>query len=966
MPGGTLVLAYSGAKMTPRIAACVALLALTASPAAAQTRPNVVLIYADDLGYGDVSAYGAGRLKTPNMDRLAREGLRFTDAHSPAATCTPSRYALLTGEYAFRKPGTGVLPGNAALVVEPGRPTLATVFQQAGYATGVVGKWHLGLGPAGGPDWNGEIRPGPLDIGFDSAFIMAATGDRVPTVYVENRRVVGQSAADPIRVSYADPLGGPTGRENPDRLTVHPSHGHDQTIVNGISRIGYMTGGAAALWKDEDMADAFTRKAVAFLEQHRARPFFLYFASHDPHVPRVPHPRFVGATTMGPRGDAIAELDWSVGEILSTLDRLGLARNTLVLLTSDNGPVVDDGYRDQAIEKLGGHTPAGPFRGGKYSSFEGGTRVPFVVRWPGRVKPGVSDALVSQVDLIASFAALTDGRLPAGAAPDAENVLPAILGSSATGRTILVEQSGALSIRQGQWKYIPPSQGPRINQNTNTELGNDPQPQLYDLSADRGERSNLAAARPEKAAELAGLLDTIRRRGTQPPAARRPNVVLAIADDWSFPHAGIYGDRTVATPNFDRVAREGARFTHAFVAAPSCTPSRAALLTGQAVHRLQEGGNLHGFLPKSFPVYPDLLEQAGYAVGYSGKGWGPGRFEPGGRDRNPAGPLFKDFDDFMQRRPKGSPFCFWFGSTDPHRPYEAGSGAKSGLQAASVRVPGFLPDTPEVRDDILDYYFEVQRFDRDLGHVIELLERAGELDNTILIVTSDNGMPFPRAKANLYDGGVRVPLAIRWPGAARAGTTIDAFVSLTDLAPTLLEGAGLKPPDAMTGRTVVPLLKGESQPERRRAFVERERHANVRRGDLSYPARAIRTDDYLYIRNVRPDRWPAGDPEMYFAVGPFGDIDGGPSKSVVLDRRTDPVVHPFFMLATAKRPAEELYDLRRDPDQLSNLARHPDHRVALQRLRDELDKWLRDTGDPRATAADDRWDRFPYYGQPGK
>ncbi len=315
--------------MTAKVLAAAILLAITASPAAAQPaattgpRPNVVLIYADDLGYGDVSAYGATRIKTPNIDRLAREGIRFTDAHATAATCTPSRYAMLTGEYAWRKPGTGILPGDAALIIEPGRPTLASVFARAGFATGVVGKWHLGLGPTGGPDWNGEIRPGPQDVGFDSAFIMAATGDRVPTVYVENRRVAGLDPADPIRVSYTEPIGDwPTGRGNPDRLTLHPSHGHDQTIVDGVSRIGYMTGGKAALWKDEDMADTFTRKATAFIEQHRAKPFFLFFAPHDPHVPRVPHPRFAGATTMGPRGDAIAQLDWSVGEVLATLDRL--------------------------------------------------------------------------------------------------------------------------------------------------------------------------------------------------------------------------------------------------------------------------------------------------------------------------------------------------------------------------------------------------------------------------------------------------------------------------------------------------------------------------------------------------------------------------------------------------------------------------------------------------------------------
>jgi N-sulfoglucosamine sulfohydrolase len=455
----------------------------------------------------------------------------------------------------------------------------------------------------------------------------------------------------------------------------------------------------------------------------------------------------------------------------------------------------------------------------------------------------------------------------------------------------------------------------------------------------------------------------------QPPAvtqSRPPNIVIAIADDWSYPHAGIYGDRTVRTPNFDRIAREGVRFTHAFAAAPSCTPSRGALLTGQAAHRLEEGGNLWSSLPKSLDVYPDLLERRGYAVGYTGKGWGPGRFEPGGRERNPAGPQFKSFDEFLKRRAAGAPFCFWFGSSDPHRPYEPGTGAKQGAAVERVELPAFLPDASEVRNDVLDYYYEVERFDRDVGALVDALARAGELENTILVVTSDNGMPFPRAKANVYDGGARVPLAIRWPGVAKAGTIVDAFVSLTDIAPTVLEGARAAPPAAMTGRTLVPLLRGGSQDGRDRVFIERERHANVRRGDLSYPVRAIRTRDYLYIRNFRPDRWPAGDPEMYFAVGPFGDIDGGPSKTLILDRRQDPAIARFFDLATSRRPAEELYDLAKDPHQIVNVTGRAEYRTVQQRLRGDLERWMRDTKDPRSAGDDDRWDRFPYYGQPAK
>ena len=501
--------------MTTRLVATAALAAsLAASTLSAQTRPNIVVILTDDLGYGDVSAYGATALKTPNIDRLAQEGLRFTDAHAPAGTCTPSRYSLLTGEYAWRKPGTGVLPGDAALIIDPGRTTLPSMLRRAGYATGVVGKWHLGLGPAGGPDWNHDITPGPNDVGFDYAFIMAATGDRVPTVYIENRRVVGLDPSDPIIVSYDHPVGEwPTGRNHPELLKMQASHGHDQTIVNGIGRIGYVTGGRSALWIDETMADEFTRRAVSFIEGHRDQPFFLYFATHDPHVPRAPNSRFAGATALGPRGDAIVEADWCVGEILKTLDRLNLTANTLVLFTSDNGPVVDDGYRDDAVEKLGSHRPGGPYRGGKYSIFEAGTRVPWIVTWPGHVARGVSDALVSQVDLLASLAAFTGQTLPDEAGPDSFDVMPALLGQSRLRRAELVEQGGGLGLRIGTWKYIEPSNRPKFNVQTRTELGHDSMPQLYDLAADPGEMRNLATQEPDRVKAMAARLAVVRQAG---------------------------------------------------------------------------------------------------------------------------------------------------------------------------------------------------------------------------------------------------------------------------------------------------------------------------------------------------------------------------------------------------------------------------------------------------------------------
>ena len=388
---------------------------------------------------------------------------------------------------------------------------MPALLKQVGYTTGAIGKWHLGLG-SGKIDWNQDIKPGPLEIGFDYAFIMPATGDRVPCVYVENHRVVGLDPADPIQVSYTHKVGDdPTGSEHPEMLKMKFSHGHDGTIVNGISRIGFMSGGKAARWKDETLADTLTQKAVAFIERRKDKPFFLYFAPHDIHVPRCPGDRFKGKTELGVRGDVIEQVDWCAGEIVATLDRLKLTEHTLVILSSDNGPIVDDGYADGAVQNLDGHKPAGPFRGGKYTAWEGGTRIPFIVRWPGRVKPGVSDALIGQVDFCATLARLADVKPPRGAAPDSSNVLPALLGDSRTGRTVLVEQGMPLALRQGPWKFIDrPGRGQRParareeGDETIGEIPLAPNVELYNLAEDIAEKHNLARTNPQKAQGIVG------------------------------------------------------------------------------------------------------------------------------------------------------------------------------------------------------------------------------------------------------------------------------------------------------------------------------------------------------------------------------------------------------------------------------------------------------------------------------
>ncbi|TCR10716.1 arylsulfatase A-like enzyme [Sphingobacterium sp. JUb20] len=458
-----------------------------------KSKPNVIFIYVDDLGYGDLSCYGAKAISTPNTDKLATNGLRFTRGHATSATCTPSRFGLMTGQYPWRKPGRNILPGDAALIIPTDQITLPKVFKNEGYTTAIIGKWHLGLGDQINKDWNADIKPGPNEVGFDYSYIFPATADRVPTVFMENHRIIGLDPKDPINVNYKNKIGNdPTGKEHPELLKLQSSVGHNHTIVNGIGRIGYMSGGKQTRWTDEELGTTFLAKAQDFIAQNHKKPFFLYFALHDIHVPRMPATMFKGKSNLGYRGDAILEMDWIVGQITKQLHELGIEQNTMIVFSSDNGPVLDDGYADKAEELNGIHSPAGPLRGWKTDLYEGGTRVPFIISWPAHIKPAVSQELVCQIDFVASFASYFNQKLPDGQASDSQNLWDTFVGNAKQGRKTLIQEGYSnLAIVSGDWKYIPP-----FGKNG---------PQLYNLKEDLAEEINVFDQFQEQAAILEAL-----------------------------------------------------------------------------------------------------------------------------------------------------------------------------------------------------------------------------------------------------------------------------------------------------------------------------------------------------------------------------------------------------------------------------------------------------------------------------
>ena len=472
------------------------------------TKPNIIIVYMDDLGYGDVSYNGASKLQTPNMDAMAMAGMRFNNGYATSATCTPSRYALLTGVYPWREKRAKILAGTAPLIIGTDQMTLPKMLKQEGYQTAIIGKWHLGLGN-GNVNWNKLVSPGPNQVGFDYSYILAATQDRVPTVYIEDGKVVGLDPNDPIEVNYQKNFEGePTGLENPELLTMNWHHGHNSSIVNGIPRIGFMKGGEAAKWSDIDMADHFLNGIQKYIKSHKGKPFFLYYPMQQPHVPRTPHPRFEGLSELGPRGDAIVEADWCLGELKKTLEAEGIIDNTLIIFSSDNGPVLNDGYYDDSDVKNGDHLPSGPLRGGKYSLFEAGTRVPFFTYWKGKIKPGVSDSMVSQLDLLSSLAQLVGSEVRTA---DSLPLLELLLGQSDEGRDeMVIEATSRTAFKRGDWVMIPPYEGPAVNDKVQIELGNDSNFQLYNLTEDIEQQNNLAALKPDKLQEMLTAFEAIR------------------------------------------------------------------------------------------------------------------------------------------------------------------------------------------------------------------------------------------------------------------------------------------------------------------------------------------------------------------------------------------------------------------------------------------------------------------------
>jgi arylsulfatase A-like enzyme len=909
------------------------LAAAGATPCTAAPPPNVIVVLVDDMGWRDLSCQGSPYFETPNIDRLAASGMRFTHGYSGCTVCSPTRAAMLTGQYPARLHITDWIAGHDRPFAKLKPPawqkflpletaTVAERLQSAGYATASIGKWHLG----GEPYF-------PEHHGFD-------------------RNIGGSGRGQPP--SYFAPYKIPTLPDGP---------------------------------AGEYLTDREAAEAVTFIEAHRDRPFFLYLPHYAVHTPIQAKPavkakyeaKDAGGLAVKNAGYAamVESVDDSMGTILAALDRLGIRDRTAIVFTSDNGGLVSS-------------TDNAPARAGKGSAYEGGVRVPFIVSWPGVTRPGTtSTEPVITPDIPATILDLT-GVGPGPSQPlDGVSLTPVLRGGS-LGRDAIFwhyphyHPGGATphsAVRSGDWRLV--------------RFFEDDRSELYNLRADEGETNDRTAHEPERVAALTGKLDAwltavnaqlptpnpdhdpardkpARRMTTASPSAgpKKPNVLFIIADDASC-HFGAYGCGWVKTPAVDRLAREGILFDNAYVPTSKCAPCRAAILTGRNPWQLEAAANHWPTFPPRYGAFTEALANQGIACGAAGKVWGPGVAQTASgmprtwglvmQQRGKGKQAGDTLRGFLAERTPGQPFFYWYGSKSPHRPYKAGAGLAGGKQPSDIdRVPACWPDTDVVRRDMLDYATEIEAFDAEVADLLAALEAAGEKDNTLVIVTSDHGMPFPRIKGHTFDLAHRVPLAMRWPaGIVHPGRRVEALVSAIDFAPTILEleridvaASGMQP---ITGASLVDLLRDAHTRPRDRVLLGRERNdARCRPGTesgLGYPARAIRRGSLFYVHNFAPDRWPCGDPELGLA-----DTDAGPTKAAIEAAGT---TDRFWQLCFGKRPADELYDLDTDPDCVVNLAADPARADDMRRLREELFAELTRQADPRVLGRGAVFDEYP-------
>ena len=925
----------------------LALVGFTVSSLEAK-KPNILFIAVDDLR-PELGCYGVDEIKTPNIDRLATSGVLFDRAYCQLAVCNPSRVSLMTG---LRPDSAKVWTLDVRFRhTVPETVTLPQHFKQNGYYAASFGKifhnpWPDNVSWSEPHSWPKNAKLWSKDAKKRHAEFrkkMRADGKSEKAI----KRIRAQ-ATEIVDIPDSEHVDGAIADQALESMRRLAKNDQPFFLAAGFVRPHLPFVVPRKYW------ELYDREKIPLAPNQHLPKDAPGFAMNTMYELRdymdylgTPNPR-TGSLTEAQQRElkhgyyaSVSLIDAQVGRLLDELVELGLADDTIVVLWGDHG------------WKLGEHNSWC-----KQSNYEIDARVPLIIRAPGA--KGNGSATTSFAELVDLYPTICElAGIPVAKHAEGDSVVPLLNDPKSSVKEAAFSQFRrrdgkhdlmGYTMRTDRYRYIE-----WIDRRTLKPVGHE----LYDHNNDPDENTNLAK-KPNQKERLKKLGKQMWATLPAPPPleeveknSKRPNIVFLMADDWSWPHAGICGDKTVKTPNFDRVAREGVLFNNAFVSTPSCTPSRTSILTGQHHWRLKEGDSLGGSLREEFDVYTEMLQKSGYRVGRYGKGVWPSKHQF--RNRDSFGEQFKSFDKFLETRKEGEPICFWYGGQDPHRPYELGIGAKSGMDLDAIEVPACMPDVPTVRSDLADYYWEVQRFDRKVGEVLAKLEEMGELDNTIVVISGDNGMPFPRAKATLYDLGTRVPLAVRWGDRVKGGRVVDDFVSLCDFAPTFLEAGGVPKGASMTGNSLVPLLlsnkSGQVEIARTQALTGNERHCYL------YPSRALRNADFLYVRNFNPKKWDDGEVEGHnptydFSKQPWPteegafsfNIDPGPTKQSMRLNREGPEARLTF----AKRPREELYDLKNDPDQMRNLASDAAHAGTLKRLRERLAAELQASQDPRS------------------